>query len=69
MPRLSSCTNTPASTRRETCYVDITVSIGVGEYRRDAMPPDPRELTRRVDEALYRAKRNGRNRVERVAAG
>ena len=39
----------------------ITISIGVGEYRRDE---GLGALISRVDEALYRAKEGGRNRVE-----
>lgn len=39
----------------------VTISLGVAEYRGD----EPRkELVRRADEALYRAKGAGRNRVE-----
>ena len=38
----------------------ITVSIGCAEYQ----PPEPAgDLMRRVDDALYQAKRKGRNRV------
>ena len=40
--------------------VKVTASFGVGEYRGE----DPKEFFRKVDEALYRAKRNGKNRVE-----
>lgn len=39
----------------------LTISIGVGEVRRGE---EPNALFRRVDAALYRAKANGRNRVE-----
>jgi len=42
--------------------VAITVSIGVGIYRPDRHA-DADALYREVDEALYRAKREGRNRV------
>ncbi len=42
--------------------IKITASFGVGEYRGE----DPKEFFRKVDEALYRAKRNGKNRVEKV---
>ena len=42
--------------------VKITASFGVGEYRGE----DPKEFFRKVDEALYRAKRNGKNRVEKA---
>lgn len=49
---------------------DITVSIGVAEYQAGE---SVRELLTRADQALYRAKRDGRNRVrcstdERTAA-
>ncbi len=49
----------PWSDRRLT----VTVSAGVAELGPDA--PDDEALLRRADEALYRAKGNGRNRVER----
>jgi diguanylate cyclase (GGDEF)-like protein/PAS domain S-box-containing protein len=40
----------------------ITISLGVAEYRKD----EPRKaLLKRLDDALYRAKEEGRNRVER----
>lgn len=39
----------------------LTISIGVGEARKGE---EPNALFRRVDAALYRAKANGRNRVE-----
>ena len=42
------------------CKVKVTASFGVGEYRGE----DPKEFFKRVDEALYRAKKNGKNRVE-----
>ena len=54
--------------------VPITVSIGVGEFLRD-LHPNGDALYRAVDLALYRAKREGRNRVaevghaETIAAG
>jgi diguanylate cyclase (GGDEF)-like protein len=40
----------------------ITVSLGVASFPEDAA--DPVSLLRAADRALYRAKRNGRNRVE-----
>jgi len=45
--------------RRE--RVQMTVSIGVAAIPEDT--PDEQELIRRADEALYQAKRGGRNRV------
>jgi diguanylate cyclase (GGDEF)-like protein len=39
----------------------LTISLGVTPFRED---DTPRSLTKRVDDALYRAKRGGRNRVE-----
>ena len=39
----------------------ITLSLGVAVYNRD---PEPAEVIKRADQALYRAKENGRNRVE-----
>ena len=40
----------------------VTISIGVACQQAD--DPDLAALTRRADEALYRAKEAGRNRVE-----
>ncbi|MGQ9830975.1 MAG: diguanylate cyclase, partial [Thermochromatium sp.] len=42
----------------------VTISIGVAEVSGDAHDPDHESLLRRADEALYRAKEHGRNRVE-----
>lgn len=43
--------------------VDVTASVGVATYRAgDEL--DPASVVRAADEALYRAKRNGRDRVE-----
>jgi diguanylate cyclase (GGDEF)-like protein len=44
--------------------IAVRVSIGVAVHRRGA---DALELVRRADQALYAARRGGRNRVE-VAA-
>ena len=45
----------------------ITLSIGVAQRRRDDASPEA--ALARADEALYRAKASGRNRVEPEAAG
>jgi len=39
----------------------VTISLGVASIQGDELPPQ--ELIRRADERLYRAKREGRNRV------
>lgn len=49
--------------------VHVTVSIGVYAVFNPGQLADPGELVRRGDEALYRAKRAGRNRVEVACAG
>ncbi len=52
------------------CYsheLSMTVSIGVSDVRLDETDLTP--LFRRADEALYRAKEGGRDRVETVSAG
>jgi diguanylate cyclase (GGDEF)-like protein len=41
--------------------VAITVSIGVAEPEQSGV--DPEDVIRAADQALYRAKRDGRNRV------
>jgi diguanylate cyclase (GGDEF)-like protein len=48
--------------------VRVTVSIGVYAVKGPEQLADPDELVRRADEALYRAKRAGRNRVEVACA-
>ena len=48
----------------EQCFsfaVHITISLGVAEYKQDDTADS---FIQRADSALYRAKRNGRNRVE-----
>jgi two-component system, cell cycle response regulator len=43
--------------------VQVTCSIGVAVMQRDTMFASPAELVKAADEALYTAKRNGRNQV------
>lgn len=45
-------------------YGNVSVSIGIAQYRLNELPD---ELIQRVDQALYRAKDQGRNRVEKAA--
>ena len=40
----------------------VTVSLGVSVYLRDD-PVSDKSLLERADEALYKSKKNGRNRV------
>jgi len=42
-------------------YGKITISLGVGQFQLNEKPD---ELLKRADKALYKAKENGRNRVE-----
>ncbi len=46
--------------------LDITVSIGLAA--RSGRADTPETMLRRADEALYEAKRNGRNRVAAAVA-
>jgi diguanylate cyclase (GGDEF)-like protein len=48
----------PASDRRR-----ITVTVSIGVAGTDGQGTTPNEVVRSADEALYRAKRRGRNRV------
>lgn len=62
--RLMAATGFPI--RAGTEALDITVSVGVASYRGESDTPD--EILKRSDEALYAAKREGRNRVVTKAA-
>lgn len=42
-------------------HIHFTISLGVAAYPEHGKTPD--DLTRCADQALYRAKREGRNRV------
>ncbi len=42
----------------------VTISVGVSVFPQDAK--EPAELIKRADDALYRAKNGGRNRIERA---
>ena len=44
--------------------LNVTVSIGVSELEKDSLEDPGAQLISRADSALYRAKRQGRNRVE-----
>lgn len=45
-------------------YGKITISLGVGEFQQNELS---QELLKRADQALYLAKENGRNRIEKAA--
>ncbi|KAF0249654.1 MAG: FHA/GGDEF domain-containing protein [bacterium] len=44
------------------CHHQVTISIGIAEYAGDTTS-DGEDIIKRADEALYRAKTSGRNRV------
>lgn len=46
--------------------LEITLSGGVASYRHESETPE--DLLKRADDALYRAKSGGRNRIESIAA-
>lgn len=49
--------------------IALTISIGVAAAGKRGEPDSPSTLLSRADRALHRAKTEGRNRVERAAAG
>jgi diguanylate cyclase (GGDEF)-like protein len=57
----------PFATLEPNTAVSVTVSLGVAGS--DAGPADPDALLARADEACYRAKKGGRNRVEAEPPG
>jgi len=54
-----------APLRYEARDVSVTVSIGVAELSEFRDPPTPLALIEKADQRLYRAKADGRNRVEK----
>jgi two-component system cell cycle response regulator len=48
------------------CHLSITVSLGIACLQ--TVEDAPEDLLKRADQALYRAKREGRNRVSLSAA-
>ena len=61
-----SVESTPFTISREPGKLDITISIGIAGSERGGDSADA--LLHRADQALYRAKRDGRNRVVADAA-
>ena len=58
--------NDPFLVERKNEEIRVTVSAGVAtHYGEDALLAD---LLHRADQALYKAKENGRNRIEKLAA-
>jgi GGDEF domain-containing protein len=46
---------------------DLPVTVSVGAVSRSGLPVDPERLVRAADQALYAAKREGRNLVRSLA--
>jgi two-component system cell cycle response regulator len=61
-----SIETTPIRISRAPGQLSITISIGIARY--EAGEDDAEKLLHRADQALYRAKRSGRNRVVSDAA-
>ena len=55
------------ATERAAEVLSVTISIGVASATRDKSSPDA--IVQAADKALYRAKENGRNRVETSSSG
>ena len=74
-PRVSASPNGTATTLRWACIqtvspelaegLHLSISIGMAELRED--DAQLKDLVARADAALYRAKANGRNRIEAEA--
>ena len=52
-----------AISRSDDANIPITASFGTASYRAGAGSDDVDRLIKRADDALYKAKREGRNRV------
>ena len=46
--------------------IRITISVGIGHFDDKDMDFNGRDLIKRADEALYLAKKRGRNQVEMI---
>jgi diguanylate cyclase (GGDEF)-like protein len=44
--------------------IGITISVGIGHFDGQEMDLSYKDLIQRADEALYAAKRKGKNRIE-----
>jgi diguanylate cyclase (GGDEF)-like protein len=52
----------------DSSYHVVTVSVGIASFGRDTHQRQSKMLLEYADRALYRAKRDGRNRVVRASA-